>query len=278
MNTKTKVILILSLIFITVIILFGGVIYYFQNKYAFIDFYKRLEARVSISAKANLDPDTLSIEHLRALREQHLEKLEQEKDFLIKIDKGSNIDTISRKNRFPLTFLNTLLKYGKANEKRKNTFFSGAKYTKDNKIYLVIVSAENYYVSHHLIFLRNVLIISVCFMILIITFASIYFSRSIFDPIKQITDKVKEISTENIHLRVDNKNHNTEITELINTFNDLLNRIETSFETQKNFISNASHELGTPLTAIMGEADVSLLKTRSTEEYKRSLQNILQQA
>jgi signal transduction histidine kinase len=115
-------------------------------------------------------------------------------------------------------------------------------------------------------------------VILIVAFFSLYFSRHVFDPIKRITDNVKQISTQNIHLRLEEVKNNNEINELINTFNDLLNRIETAFETQKNFISNASHELGTPLTSIIGEADVTLLRDRSSEEYKASLKNILHQA
>jgi signal transduction histidine kinase len=91
-------------------------------------------------------------------------------------------------------------------------------------------------------------------------------------------DKVKQISTENIHLRLKEPENNNEISELASTFNDLLNRIETAFETQKNFISNASHELATPLTAIMGEADVALIKERKPEEYQHVLQNVVQQA
>lgn len=64
-------------------------------------------------------------------------------------------------------------------------------------------------------------------------------------------------------------------TRLTTTFNNLLNRIEIAFETNKNFISNASHEFGTPLTAIIGEADVALLKDRTPAEYKEALQKYL---
>lgn len=120
---------------------------------------------------------------------------------------------------------------------------------------------------------------SIVLLVLIVLSLSVYFSKHIFKPIKEITDNVKQISTENIHLRLENNSvNNNEISELINTFNDLLSRIETAFETQKNFISNASHELGTPLTTIIGEADVALLKVRSPQEYEQSLNSILQQA
>jgi signal transduction histidine kinase len=58
----------------------------------------------------------------------------------------------------------------------------------------------------------------------------------------------------------------------------MLDRLETAFETQNNFVSNASHELGTPLTAIIGEAELALNKQRPEEEYRQSLQVILHEA
>ena len=76
-------------------------------------------------------------------------------------------------------------------------------------------------------------------------------------------------------MRLDDNKNTVEIDRLTTTFNNLLNRIEIAFETNKNFISNASHEFGTPLTAIIGEADVALLKDRTPVEYKDALQKIL---
>ena len=58
----------------------------------------------------------------------------------------------------------------------------------------------------------------------------------------------------------------------------MLDRLETSFEIQTNFINNASHELKTPITTIIAEAEIMLLKDRETEEYKQSLGNIYNQA
>jgi signal transduction histidine kinase len=278
MKTQTKLALVLGIVCITIVILFGTTTYYFFNKYSYIDFYKRLETRVSIASRYNFETDTLNAVNLKSLRNQHLEKLEKEQEYIITITPETTVSRIALANKLPEDFIQKVLENKKASKKRGNSFYSGALFNKNNKQTIVIVSAENYYVSHHLIFLRNIIVSGIIFAILIVSSLSFYFSKRFFSPLQKIIEKVKEISTENIHLRLDNTNQNNEITDLINTFNDLLNRIETAFETQKNFISNASHELGTPLTAILGEADVALLKNRTPEEYQRALQNISLQA
>ncbi len=278
MKTQTKIIVVLSIICIAIVVLFSAGTYYFLNEYSYDDFYKRLETRERIFTRYKLYKDSASTEGLIILKNQYLEKLEGETEYIIPLTPPSNYKSIAKNYNLPADFIATLMKKGKAREKKESLFFVGSLHEREGKQYLIIISAENYYATHHLLFLRNILIGIVVVVIVLIVLFSYYFSNHIFDPIKEITSKVKLISTENIHLRLDSgNNNNSEINDLIYTFNDLLNRIETAFETQKNFISNASHELGTPLTSIIGEADVSLLKERTSEEYQQALKNILQQ-
>lgn len=90
--------------------------------------------------------------------------------------------------------------------------------------------------------------------------------------------QVKSISSRNLHLRLNVEDNGDEINDLANTFNNMLDRLETAFETQNNFVSNASHELSTPLTAIIGEAELALNKERAADKYIYSLENILKEA
>jgi len=67
-----------------------------------------------------------------------------------------------------------------------------------------------------------------------------------------------------------------EIGQLAKTFNKMLERLETSFSMQKDFIANASHELRTPMTSINCQIEVLMMKDRSASEYKSSLESVLE--
>ncbi len=84
---------------------------------------------------------------------------------------------------------------------------------------------------------------------------------------------MKDITANNLHLRLLKYNENDEFGELASSFNKALDIIEASFESQKMFVSNVSHELRTPLATLLGEIDLALLKDRTTAEYVQTLEN-----
>ncbi len=201
-----------------------------------------------------------------------------EKDYVFEVPKDSNYNQITSQIHIPDTFFKNIVKKGEANFNDKEFYYIGQSFKSENKTYIAIASAKNHYVVYYLGYLKRTL--TTC-MILALFFSmifSFYLSKTLFKPILKITNKVKEISSENLHLRLEPQPGNTELNELIDTFNGMLNRIETSFETQNHLIGNVSHELRTPLTSIMGEADVALSMKRSNEHYQETLQIILNEA
>ena len=102
-----------------------------------------------------------------------------------------------------------------------------------------------------------------------------FFSGRALKPISDVVKKVEDISITSLNLRVFEGNGTDEIGRLANTFNKMLERLETSFAMQKTFIANASHELRTPLTSINGQLEVLMMKDRSTMEYKSALGSVL---
>jgi signal transduction histidine kinase len=93
-------------------------------------------------------------------------------------------------------------------------------------------------------------------------------------PISKVIHEVDDISATSLHRRVNAGNGKDEMSKLSSTFNNMLERLEQAFTTQKQFISNASHEIRNPLTAILGQIDVALLNERSANEYIKVLQSV----
>jgi len=77
-------------------------------------------------------------------------------------------------------------------------------------------------------------------------------------PLRTITNTAREISATNLHRRLALDGPEDEITQLASTFDDLLARLEASFEAQRQFVANASHELRTPLTLERALVEVAL--------------------
>lgn len=89
---------------------------------------------------------------------------------------------------------------------------------------------------------------------------------------------MQRITVNELHVRVYESDGKDEITELARNFNRLLEHLYNAFELQQTFVTNASHELRTPVTSIMGEIEVGLNKERSAIEYRQLLMSVLSDA
>jgi two-component system sensor histidine kinase ArlS len=100
------------------------------------------------------------------------------------------------------------------------------------------------------------------------------FTGQLLRPLTQIIHEVKEISSYNLSHRIQAGTGQDELSQLANTFNELLGRLQEFFAIQRRFISNASHELSTPLTSVSSQLEVTLQKERTIYEYKQVLYSI----
>jgi len=147
----------------------------------------------------------------------------------------------------------------------------GLLYPFRDKFYIVTAAAYDQYGFNKLNSLRNNMIVVFVISVLFIYLAGLYFAKKAFDPVKEMVKKVKRISATNLDFRLAVKGSRDELSELANTFNEMLNRLEKSFDAQKHFVSNISHELRTPLTAIHAELQLTTEKERSNDDYKRAI-------
>ncbi|MDX1619182.1 MAG: histidine kinase dimerization/phospho-acceptor domain-containing protein, partial [Balneolaceae bacterium] len=114
--------------------------------------------------------------------------------------------------------------------------------------------------------------ISVAFSIL----GGYWLSRRALSPVSSIIEAAKSITASDLDNRIPvNYQVQDELTELAETFNMMLNRLQKGFEREQRFTSDAAHELMTPLSALRSDAEIMLRKPRSTEEYRKTIERML---
>lgn len=118
----------------------------------------------------------------------------------------------------------------------------------------------------------SVFVVAVPLFLLLSGLGGYFLARKSLFPVAQMSSRAASISAANLDGRLPVNNPNDELGGLATVLNELLDRLENSFEQQRRFMADASHELRTPLAIVRGESEVALSKeTRSIEEYRESL-------
>jgi signal transduction histidine kinase len=108
-------------------------------------------------------------------------------------------------------------------------------------------------------------------------FAGWLIARRSLRPVDVIATSARTITASNLGLRLPMPATNDEIARLTETLNDMIARLESSFDQIKQFTSDASHELKTPLAILMGELEVALRRPLSEAEYRSTLTSCLEE-
>jgi heavy metal sensor kinase len=103
-------------------------------------------------------------------------------------------------------------------------------------------------------------------------------ARQALSPLTAMSVTANSLTAHDVDGRLPNPGTDDELESLVNAFNGLLARLHDAFERQRQFTGEASHQLRTPLTAMIGQMEVALRRDRDTEEYRRSLTSAVAQA
>lgn len=156
--------------------------------------------------------------------------------------------------------------------KEENRQLLGLFYKDNEGDFVILVSGEDLQGRKQIILLIQMLVLFGLLGTIMHFFLTKILAQKTFKPFNDLIRQVNSIKGDDFDKRLEYPDEDDEINQLINEFNYLLRRIESSFMIQKNFLRNASHEIKTPLAIIIGDIEVALSKDRSIEEYKNLLQ------
>lgn len=125
---------------------------------------------------------------------------------------------------------------------------------------------------------RRSLIIGIPLALLISGLISLLAARRALRPLAAMTNSAAAISAEDLVTRLPVPRAQDELQALALTFNATLDRLAAAFARQRRFTANASHELRTPVTAILGQAELALSRPRAPEDYQATLTRIRHEA
>ncbi len=277
MNIRNKITTLFTLLTGVIILMLSVFIYHFSKRSTDREFFHRLTVRGGIAAQAHYEEGILGPNVYNEIRQKHLQRLPDEKEYFF--DKIPDSTFLNAHDIKLPPDVEEQLNTGKTVQFINGlTYYSIIPYKYGGKRYIVMMSAQNDYGEEALRDMRQNLILGIILAVIIVFVVGMLFSAEIVNPISNIIQRVKKISVTNLDMRLPEQPIKGEISDLTQTFNDMLDRLETSFETQRNFVNKLSHELRTPLTAILGEAELALSKERDPHEYKAALSVIAREA
>jgi two-component system OmpR family sensor kinase len=119
--------------------------------------------------------------------------------------------------------------------------------------------------------------VAVAGALLLLFVGSYLLARRAFAPIDRIVRRVELIDELNLDERIPPGHASDELGRLVVVINRMLARLQAAFEGQRRFASDVSHEIRSPLTALRGQIEVALRKERPPAEYRRVLEESLEE-
>ena len=125
--------------------------------------------------------------------------------------------------------------------------------------------------------LKDVILIASPIILILLFFLTRFITGRSIQPVRDITDTASRITRENLNERILPPANKDELHTLVVTINELLDRMENAILREKQFTSDASHQLRTPLAVMKGTLEVMIRRPRDQDEYEETVTFCIQE-
>jgi nitrate/nitrite-specific signal transduction histidine kinase len=250
MKVKDRLSLLFTLMFAILLLLVLTGIYLFVNKSRIRTFYDKLDDRAFTVAQFYLAEDNLSKENFKGVLKKFPQSLSNE--YIRIYDDHYKPQFIPENSvHWDINIIKNVIEQKKVHLSQGNRQITGIYYVDNSGNFIIMVSAIDESGINEMNELGLIMFFFFGASLIITFFIGRIFSRITLLPIVKITSNLKTIRSTSLNLRLPIKQKKTdEIDSLSLTINQLLEHLEQSFESQRSFIANASHELRTPITTM----------------------------
>lgn len=276
MKIRSKLSILFTVLTAAILLVFAALVYYSAYQSRETEFFKRLHQETITKAKlffeAKVDAHTL-----QTIYKNNRETLSEvqvaiyDTSFNLLYHDAAEIDEVKETKQM----INRIRTKKYIRFYQKDWQVVGLLFPYQGKNYVLTASAYDDYGYSKLRHLSETIWLVFFCSIILIYGAGRFFSKRALLPVTEIVGKVKSITASNLDLRLSHAEGKDELAELAATFNEMLDRLENSFDAQKQFVSNISHEVRTPLAVLITELELSTYKERSVAEYKQVISNTL---
>jgi two-component system sensor histidine kinase ArlS len=276
MTLKNRISLLVSLLFTILFGLASTLIFVLYSNFRKEEFQDRLEIKALSNIKLLVNVKEIDHRLLKLIDRNSINQLYDEKTLIF----DSNYKLIySSIDDAKINWSVADLKYLKKNK----TFFKqqgdyevyGVFYDTGDKDFYALISATDLYGKRKLLYLRYVLILSYVFFTTSCWLLTSFTIKKVMSPLGLFHQKIKKINENNLDTRVETQSKDNEIDLIANEFNFMMDRIEISYQKQKEFTAHASHELRTPLSRITSQIENVISNDKTDNESKSFLKVIL---
>lgn len=267
MTLKNRFSLVFSLLFSVVLATILLVVYYLFANFRKEEFRDRLSEKAQTTARLLLEVKEVNNELLRIIDRNTVRNLYGEQ-ILIFDDRMELIYKTGEKAtpvHWSRADLQRIKEHKKIFTQEQDTDVLGLYYDFENRDYFVLVAAEDRYGNRKLVYLKYLLLGAFVVGTASVWLVSFLVSRRSLAPLERVTRQIREVSGRNLTIRLPHSEAHDEINDLSASFNQMMDRIDRAYSSQKDFTANASHELRTPLARIIAQLENLLREVPETE-------------